>query len=337
MYQLQFNPAHHTQKVKQIVHSVIADIERGVLKQGERLPSLCEISAEYEVSRDTVERAYRELKAQGYCFSVHGKGHFVQAEAQKKLRILLLFNKLSSYKKLIYYAFLETLGERAQVDLQIHHYSTARLKEIVEQNLGKYNYYVVMPHFRPDAGQPDCCDVLKQIPADQLVLLDRNVPDLRHDCLRVFQDFDRDIYTALGGLLDLLAKYERFVLVTPELPNGYLAEIAWGFRSFCLVHNLPFAIQAANQRETLVPGTAYVVMDTTDLAELLKEARQQNYILGEAIGVLAFNETALKELLDITVITTDFEAMGRTTAELLLDKKRGAIKNPFHTIRRTSL
>jgi DNA-binding LacI/PurR family transcriptional regulator len=45
----------------------------------------------------------------------------------------------------------------------------------------------------------------------------------------------------------------------------------------------------------------------------------------------------LKELLGITVITTDFEAMGRTAAELLLEKQRVKVKNPFYTIRRGSL
>jgi DNA-binding LacI/PurR family transcriptional regulator len=41
--------------------------------------------------------------------------------------------------------------------------------------------------------------------------------------------------------------------------------------------------------------------------------------------------------LSITVITTDFEAMGRTAASLLLDQKRVKVKNPFRMIRRDSL
>lgn len=339
MYQLQFNPVCSMSKVAQIVQSIRTDIERGVLRQGERLPSLVELSSQYEVARDTVERAYGQLKAQGFCTAERGRGFFVQTKATPKLRVLLLFNKLSSYKKLVYYAFLEAMGEAAHIDLQIHHYSAHRLQELLTLNLANYNYFVVMPHFAPeaDACPTDYVAVLQQIPADKLVLLDRNVPDLRHHCLRVFQDFDRDIFTALEGLRDLLTKYQRLVLVMPGASTGYLAEIAWGFRSFCLVHGIPAVIQLQQERESIEPGTAYIVMDTPDLANLLKEARASSYVPGQDFGVLSFNETPLKELLDITVITTDFEGMGRTTAELLLAKKRDAVRNPFYTIRRGSL
>jgi len=41
--------------------------------------------------------------------------------------------------------------------------------------------------------------------------------------------------------------------------------------------------------------------------------------------------------LDITVITTDFEAMGRTAAQLLLEGKKEKVKNPFYLVRRGSL
>ena len=66
---------------------------------------------------------------------------------EEKLKILFIFNKISSYKKNTYYSFLQTLGNRAKVDIQVHHYDAVLFKEIIEQKLGKYHYYVVMPHF----------------------------------------------------------------------------------------------------------------------------------------------------------------------------------------------
>ena len=203
--------------------------------------------------------------------------------------------------------------------------------------MGKYNYYVVMPHFTSEDTPAECQAALSLIPAGQLVLLDRNITSLPTTCLRVYQDFDRDIFAALEGLRDLLAKYQRLVLVMPTTQTNYLAEISWGFRTFCIMHQFAYAIQPGNAREAPQPATAYVVIETTDLAELIKEARQQSYIIGEDIGLLSFNETPLKELLDITVITTDFEAMGRTTAQLVLEKQQVTVRNPFYTIRRNSL
>lgn len=336
MYQLQFDPKAKTPKYKQIMQSVITDIERGVLTNNEQLPSISELSVEYYLARDTVEKAYRELRERGYITSVQGKGYYVQADTTPKLKILLVFNKLSSYKKIIYYAFLKALGDKATVDLQIHHYSAAHFQEIIQKSLGKYNYYVVMPHFTHDLDKADYLRVLESIPANELVLLDKDVPELSGNPLSVFQDFAKDISGALENARDLLHKYSRMVLILPGDGN-YPAEIAQGFRTFCINDKKEFAIKENATGETLRAGTAYVVIEETDLSEIVKKVRQSSFELGHEIGIISFNETTLKELLNITVITTDFEAMGYTTAALLLDNKRINVKNPFYMIRRGSV
>ncbi|MBD2699041.1 GntR family transcriptional regulator [Spirosoma sp. BT702] len=336
LYKLQFNPKDKTPKYKQIVQSVITDIERGVLKNNEQLPSISELSVEYYLARDTVEKAYRELRELGYIISVQGKGYYVQVNVAPKLKILLIFNKLSSYKKIIYYSFLKALGDHATVDLQIHHYSAYHFQEIIEKNLGKYNYYVVMPHFTQDLDKANYMKVLERIPSDELVLLDKDVPELNGSPLSVHQKFDKDICDALENAQDLLSKYNRMVLMLPSDGN-YCTETMHGFRSFCVNYDKEFAIKENALNEQLQPGTAYVVVEETDLSELVKKARQSNYELGQEIGIISFNETTLKELLNITVVTTDFEAMGYTAASLLLDHKRIKVKNPFYMIRRGSL
>ncbi|MBN8820396.1 MULTISPECIES: GntR family transcriptional regulator [unclassified Spirosoma] len=336
VYKLQFNPKDKTPKYKQIVQSVITDIERGVLKNNEQLPSISELSVEYYLARDTVEKAYRELREQGYITSVQGKGYYVQSQAEPKLKILLIFNKLSSYKKIIYYAFLKALGDKATVDLQIHHYSAYHFKEIIEKNLGKYNYYVVMPHFTQDLDKANYMETLESIPANELILLDKDVQELTEPRLSVYQNFDKDICESLENAQDLLMKYNRLVLILPGDGN-YPTEIAHGFRSFCVNYNKEFGIKENALQENLQEGTAYVVIEETDLSELVKKVRQSPYELGHEIGIISFNETTLKELLNITVITTDFEAMGYTAASLLLDNKRIKVKNPFYMIRRGSL
>jgi DNA-binding transcriptional regulator YhcF (GntR family) len=336
MYSLQLKPQDKTPKYKQIVQSVIMDIERGILRNGDQLPSISELSVEHYLARDTVEKAYRELRERGFITSVQGKGYYVQTNDTAKLKILLVFNKLSSYKKIIYYAFLEALGDQATVDLQIHHYNVNLFQEIIEKSLGKYNYYVVMPHFTLDTPKATYQSILNTIPSQELVLLDRDVPELKHDCLRVFQDFDKDIFNALENAKDLLDKYSRLVLILPSDAN-HPEELPWGFRSFCLIHNKTFAVVENAMHEVLETGTAYVVIRETDLVELVKKIRQTSYLLGREVGIISFNETPLKELLNMTVITTDFEAMGKTAATLLLEKHRGKVRNPFYTIRRGSL
>ena len=193
-----------------------------------------------------------------------------------------------------------------------------------------------MPHFTLDTEKATYQNNMNRIPSQELVLLDKDIPELKHDCLRVFQDFDKDIFGALENAADLLEKYSRLVLILPSDAN-HPEELPWGFRSFCLLHNKTFAVVENAMNEVLQVGTAYVVIRETDLVELVKKMRQTSYLLGREVGIISFNETPLKELLNMTVITTDFEAMGRTAATLLLDKQRVKVKNPFYTIRRGSL
>lgn len=333
---ISINPSDKVPKYKQIVQSVMRDIERGVLKKGDQLPSISELSIEYLLARDTVEKAYRELRAKGLITSVQGKGYYVQSDSDKKVKILLIFNKLSSYKKIIYYSFLKTLGDSAIVDLQVHHYSASRFQEIIEQNLGAYNYYVVMPHFTQDLDKANYLETLKCIPKNELVLLDRDIPELTSNPLSIYQRFDKDIFEALENANDLLLKYSKVVLVFPSDGN-YPMEIVRGVRNFCINYRKDFEVKDTINDEILETKTAYIVVEENDLAELAKKVKLAGYTLGKEIGLISFNETTLKELLGITVVSTDFETMGRTAASLLLNKQRIKVKNPFYMIRRGSL
>ncbi len=59
--------------------------------------------------------------------------------------------------------------------------------------------------------------------------------------------------------------------------------------------------------------------------------------MGTDIGVISYNETPMKALLGITVISTDFKGMGETAAKLVLKNKKEMAKNPFNYFERNSL
>lgn len=48
----------------------------GALPPGEKLPSVRELAAELAINPNTIQRAYRELEAEGFIYSVAGKGSF---------------------------------------------------------------------------------------------------------------------------------------------------------------------------------------------------------------------------------------------------------------------
>ena len=51
----------------------------GVLPPGSRLPSVRELAGQLAINPNTIQRAYAELEAEGYIYSVAGKGSFVSA------------------------------------------------------------------------------------------------------------------------------------------------------------------------------------------------------------------------------------------------------------------
>jgi DNA-binding transcriptional regulator YhcF (GntR family) len=329
------NKEDQTPIYKQIAGSIAAQIEKGSLKKDYVLPSINVFSEQYNVARDTIEKAYKELKASGYIGSVTGKGYYVIGKKEKRLKILLVFNKLSSFKKIIYYSFLKTLGDKAMVDLQIHHYNPQHLKKIIENNLGKYDHYVIMPHFEVGTKPKVYLDILHKVPPDELMLLDGTLPEFGHT-RSVYQDFRGDIYGALLKASDLLEKYHTVSIVFPEHshhPPGIIA----GLEDYCHSHSKAFSIITPEAHIEPVRGTAYIVIADDDLALLVKSIRKSNLVPGKDVGIISFNESELKELLDITVMSTDFKKMGEQAARLILKGQVKQIKNPFLLIRRGSL
>ena len=51
----------------------------GTLSTGEQLPSVRELAAQLSINPNTIQRAYRELEADGFIYSIPGKGSFAAA------------------------------------------------------------------------------------------------------------------------------------------------------------------------------------------------------------------------------------------------------------------
>lgn len=330
-----------TPKYLQVVNLVLDEIEKGNLKIGDRIPSINETSFDLLLSRDTVEKAYNELRDRGIITSVRGKGFYIcSTNMGSKLKVLLLFNKLSSYKKIIYYSILETLGAQASVDLQIHHYNRNILEDLLAQNLGNYNFYVLAPHFFDKNSHPETAyDLIKKIPKDKLLIMDRAVKGHENEFPGIYQDFAKDIFEALESGISLLRKYSRLILVFPR-GDHYPVEIMDGFKRFCFFHDFNNLIVDGIDDEPLYEGDSFIVLAETDLVNIIKKSREQCLKLGKDVGIISYNDTPLKEILaeGITTISTDFNHMGRSIANQILgEEDKIPIKNPFRFIVRKSL
>lgn len=332
------NTDKKTPKYTLIVEAITNAIKHGKLKKGDPVFSINELSDEFLLSRDTVQKAYNLLRKKGIITSVRGKGFYInRTDINSPFRILLLFNKISNYKKQIYNAFVHTMGDKGVVDLKIHHSSTHLLESLITENLNEYDYYVLMPHFYDDADE--IYSIIKKIPAEQLIILDKDLPHTYSKYGGVYQDFKNDIYNALETGLDLINKYNKLILVFPKI-IPYPKEIITGFRSFCNSHNMAYSIINEIEQETgIAKKEAYVVIEETDLVTLIKSCQTKKLTIGRDVGIISYNETLLKEILldGITVISTDHQLMGETAAQLILENRKEKIKNPFTFIKRKSL
>lgn len=332
-------------KYQQIVNSIIGDIESRTLLVGDKIPSINEISEEHYLSRDTVEKAYNQLKTKKIILSVKGKGYYVAKNiSTSKVRVLYLLNKLSNYKLKTYNSFIDSMGTDAQVDLNIYHCDPKLLKNILSENLGAYDYYVLMPHFKDDQNNHYNLDAevmkcVKEIPSEKLIIMDNQIPELGEGIASIFQDFKNDIYNALIEGVFQLQQYEKLMLVYPnDILYPYPKEILTGFKQFCKDFEFDYEILDKVYPEMeLRPKDAFIVIEENDLVNLVKQVREQLYEPGKEIGIISYNDTPLKELLGITVITTDFILMGETAAYMIKKNKKESVKNVFKFINRGSI
>ena len=85
---------------EQIRIGFINMISTGALNPGEKLPSVREMATQLAINPNTIQRAYRELEAEGFIYSVAGKGSFVSERgdivAGRKAELLQKFDELVS-------------------------------------------------------------------------------------------------------------------------------------------------------------------------------------------------------------------------------------------------
>ncbi len=319
-------------KYKQIISSIEELIVSGVLHKGDQIPSINKIKNDHNLSRDTVLMAFNELKNRGIIQSVVGKGYYVSSEnVSVTQKIFLLFDELNSFKEDLYNSFLENLGNDIQVDIFFHHFNKNIFSKLILDNVGDYNYYVIMP-----ANLKSTNEDIKNLPKDKVYILDQIHEDLSA-YPGVFQNFEKAIFNNLNSAKHLINKYKNLVLVNDE--NKQPIGILDGFEKFCKKYNLKYEIVNNLKEKTPVSGDLYIIPDDINLLRIIKKLKELKLVLAKDIGVISYNDTLLKEIVEggITTISTDFNAMGKQLAEMILNKEQTQIENPNNLILRNSI
>ncbi|HBY53536.1 MAG TPA: GntR family transcriptional regulator [Marinilabiliales bacterium] len=306
--------SHAFSKFKSLADGISNDIMQGKLKIGDNLLSINEASAKYKVSRDTVFKAYNELKRRGVIDSTPQKGYFVVGEVN---HILLLLDNYSSFKQKLYHRFVANLPENYKVDLIFHQYNERLFETIVRENIGKYSMYVVM-NFSNDHFS----DSLKAIPQHKLLLLDfGNFDKSGHPY--ICQNFNEALYECLQEGRDLLKKYDKMVFVFPEEISHPISSIDY-FTEFCRHENIAFKIiRREVEWKGVEKNTAYLCILPEDLVKIIKDADAKHFKIGADVGLIAYNDDPVLEVIKegITSISIDFGLMGEMAAKYVRTKQ----------------
>jgi DNA-binding transcriptional regulator YhcF (GntR family) len=329
---IQVNKTLGIPKYRQIVSSIEQAITEGQLKKGDKLPSLNKIKIANNLSRDTVLMVFNELKNRGIVNSVVGKGYYVTSEdVTVSKKVFVLFDELNAFKEDLYNSLIKNLGRHVQVDIFFHHFNKKVFSQIIYENVGVYSHYVIMPANLKNTGE-----AISQIQADKVFLLDQ-VQAVHKNYPAVFQNFKKDVFRGLNEVADKLKSYKKLVLLFNEYkqPLG----IKLGFEAFCKAQKLPFEIRTDRTGFTLNKGEAFMVSEDQQLIQIIKKIKEQNFKLAEDIGLISYNESMLKEVIEggITTISTDFELMGQHLADMITNNTKSRIENSSRLTLRKSL
>jgi len=326
-----------TPKYQQLVNAVLNAIKQNILKKGDMMPSINELSFEYEISRVTIEKGYNKLRKMGILEAHQGKGYFIaNTNISQDLKIFLMFNKLSAHKKIIYDAFVKALGEKAAIDFYIYNNDYSLFKKLLNNQKGEYTHYVIIPHFVEK--DQDYKTLIEKIPKEKLIIVDKKIEGITGNYSNVYENFQEDIFNALSKALKPLSKYHTLKLIFPD-HSYFPKDIENGFINFCITYAFNYKIVNDLDLEEVNPGEVYINLMEEDLGKILDKIIDLNLVVGKQVGVISYNETPLKKFIvgGLTTISTDFATMGKTAAQLVLNPAKLQIENPFKLILRGSL
>ena len=317
-------------KVQQLVNGITTAISSGEFKVNDTLPSINQISAKYNLSRDTVYKAFQRLKSRGIISSTPTKGYYVASAINN---VFILLDIFSAYKDDFYQELISNLPLNYHVDLYFHQYNKELFNNLILDSLGRYDLYLVS-----NLTNDVYCDILDRLDNSKVILVDFgkfNKDKFSYVC----QGFDQTLYDCLTLGLERIKKYDELMFIYPESSEHPKSCIPF-FKKFCADNNINNKILHNKfSKQHIKAGKVYIVVRHLDVIEFVKICRKKNLELGKDIGLITFNDTPMLEIIEngISVISTDFRQMGKLSAEYIKTREKIQTYVPTKLIIRGSL
>lgn len=334
---IRINKQDNTPFYKQICTQIRSQVRSGVLLPGQMLPSLNQMAILLGISRETVKKSYNQLLRERILIAQQGKGVFVAgARSSGIMEVLLIVDRQSVSNQIMMQSFQQALEDDAHITILLHSQNLDVLEYYLDQNLDRYDYYVVSPHFPLDSrSQARAAKLLRRIPNRKLIMLDNWVRDVPGSYGVVYQDFRHDAYEGLKeGLRDMGRRLK--VIVLPQSLYGKV--ILESVREFA--RDFDVEVSAYNDVPVeLEKGDVVLVINSqldSGLVLLARRIQECGLEPGKDVRIISYNEFPLNDVVlgGLTTLSTDFPAMGQTAAGMILTGVLRKTHNPFHMVRR---
>jgi len=295
-----------------------------------------------QISKETVKKAYNILRHKEIIDSKQGKGYYVLKNKNQDIRILVLFDKISTYKQVLYSSFASNIGDNVEITIRLHNQDIDLFEFFIDENLDNFDYYIITPHFPLESlVQKRVKKLIKKIPNRKLILLDRYVENITGNYGLVYQDAEHDVITGLNQGLDDIKKYNKLKILS--MPGSlYASLIGKGIVKFCSDHRIDCEFFYHTKHSDMIQkGDLFLILNSqldVELIEIARIAKMRGFIIGKDIGIISYNESPINEIIlnGLTVLSTDFEQMGQLTAQMIREKEMKKIKCNFRMIRRST-
>ena len=326
---------------KQLVEQFEEAIRSGKLKPGEQVASMNDFASQMGISKETVKKTYGILREKGLLIPQQGKGFYVaETYLDSKPRVLVLFDKLSIYKEVLYNSLADSLGEQADITILTHNQNLELFTYYLDTYLDKFDYYVISPHFPLDEKtQQAAVKLISRVPNRKLIMVDHWMQNYQGNYGAVYQDFENDVYEGLKQGLDKLKSTSCLKVVTLS-SSLYGKMVTKGVDRFVKEFNIPVSYSDSVVDEIL-PNETYLILSSqldSGLAAFARKIKEQNLEVGKDVFVISYNEFDLNEVVlnGLTTISTDFKQMGRTAAQMIIEKKSWKEHCDFKMTRRST-
>ena len=325
---------------EQVISSVVNNVQSGAYAPGMRMPSLNEMTEILGISKETIYKSYARLCRQGVLVSKRGKGYFVSENSTGGVSVLVHLDKMSAHTQLVIDSFISTIGDAASITILPHNQDLDIFQRYMESEVGNYSYYVIFPHFKNVRSvQYRVQSLMKRIPCDRLIVMDRLVPGLGTEYGAAYQSIEDDIVNGFQEDVAAFQKYSALYHVGMS-ESLYPEVIRDNLKKFCRKNCLKIRIHA-DIPETIKAGDLFFVSSSRlnrRFVYLAEKIQASGLKLGTDVGIICYNDFQINELIlgGLTTLSTDFVQMGREAAEMILENKMRRVHCNCSFIRRAT-